>query len=80
MVHCDTTGTTCARLSSLDAVRAATLLSQYVDLDVRLYYVSVQNLVYVSGNEMTEAFTAGIMIFIEQFRAGWPWSIGVLES
>ena len=30
--------------------------------------------------EMTEAFTAGIMIFIEQFRTRWPWSIGVLES
>ena len=30
--------------------------------------------------EMTEAFTAGVMIFIEQFRARWPWSIGVLES
>ena len=29
---------------------------------------------------MTEAFTAGVMIFIEQFRARWPWSIGVLES
>ena len=27
--------------------------------------------------EMTEAFTAGVMIFIEQFRARWPWSIGV---
>ena len=27
--------------------------------------------------EMTEAFTAGVMIFIE---ARWPWSIGVLES
>ena len=31
-------------------------------------------------HEMTEAFTAGVMIFIEQFRARWPWSIGVLES
>ena len=29
---------------------------------------------------MTEAFTAGVMIFIEQFRARWPWSIGVSES
>ena len=29
---------------------------------------------------MTEAFTADIMVFIEQFRARWPWSIGVLES
>ena len=29
-------------------------------------------------DEMT--FTAGVMIFIEQFRARWPWSIGVLES
>ena len=29
---------------------------------------------------MTEAFTARIMIFIEQFRARWSWSIGVLES
>ena len=29
---------------------------------------------------MTEAFTAGIMIFIQQFRARWPWSIDVLES
>ena len=25
---------------------------------------------------MTEAFTAGVMIFIEQFRARWSWSIG----
>ena len=25
--------------------------------------------------KMTEAFTAGVMIFIEQFRARWPWSI-----
>ena len=31
-------------------------------------------------DEMTEAFTAGVMIFIEQFRARWLWSIGVLES
>ena len=30
--------------------------------------------------EMTEAFTAGVMIFIEQFRARWPWTIGLLES
>ena len=30
--------------------------------------------------EMTEAFTAGVMIFIEQFRARWQWSIDVLES
>ena len=29
---------------------------------------------------MTKAFAAGVMIFIEQFRARWPWSIGVLES
>ena len=29
---------------------------------------------------MTESFTAGVMIFIEQFRARWSWSIGVLES
>ena len=29
--------------------------------------------------QMTEAFTAGVMIFIEQFRARWPWYIGVLE-
>ena len=28
-------------------------------------------------DEMTEAFTAGVMIFIEQFQARWPWSIGV---
>ena len=33
-----------------------------------------------NNNEMTEAFTAGVMIFIEQFRARWPWSIRVLES
>ena len=25
--------------------------------------------------KMTEAFTAGVMIFIEQFWARWPWSI-----
>ena len=25
--------------------------------------------------EMTEVFTASVMIFIEQFRARWPWSI-----
>ena len=30
--------------------------------------------------QMTEAFTASVMIFIEQFRARWPWSISVLES
>ena len=30
--------------------------------------------------EMTEAFTAGVVIFIKQFRARWPWSIGLLES
>ena len=29
---------------------------------------------------MPEAFTANVMIFIEQFWAIWPWSIGVLES
>ena len=29
---------------------------------------------------MTEAFTAGVMIFIEQLQARWPWSIGLLES
>ena len=29
---------------------------------------------------MTEAFMAGVMMYIEQFRARWPWSIGVLES
>ena len=30
--------------------------------------------------KMTEAFTAGVMIFIEQFWARWPWYIGMLES
>ena len=29
--------------------------------------------------EMIKAFTAGVMIFIEQFWARWPWSIGILE-
>ena len=29
---------------------------------------------------MTKDFTAGVMIFIEQFRARWTWSIGMLES
>ena len=29
---------------------------------------------------MTQAFSAGVMIFIGQFRARWPWSIGVLAS
>ena len=29
--------------------------------------------------EMTEAFTAGVMIFIEQFQARWPWSGGILD-
>ena len=29
---------------------------------------------------MTEAFTAGVVIFIKQFRTRWPWSIDVLES
>ena len=29
-------------------------------------------------HEMTEVFTAGVMIFIEQFRARWPWSIDVV--
>ena len=28
----------------------------------------------------TKALSAGVMIFIEQFRARWPWSIGMLES
>ena len=27
---------------------------------------------------MTKAFMAGVMIFIEQFRARWPWYIGIL--
>ena len=29
---------------------------------------------------MAKAFTAGVMSFIEKFRARWLWSIGTLES
>ena len=53
MVLGDTAGVTCARISTLYAVRAATtvrILAQCVDLDVRLYYAAVQNLVYGCGN------------------------------
>ena len=27
---------------------------------------------------MTEAFTADVMVFIEPFRARWPWCVGIL--
>ena len=29
--------------------------------------------------EMTKAFMAGVMILINQFRARWSWSVGILE-
>ena len=44
------------------------------------YYCKCIRFYVESEYHMTEAFTAGVMIFIEQFRARWPWSIGVLES
>ena len=50
MVLGDTDGATCAMIASLDTVRVAPLLAQCVDLDVRLYYAAVQNLVYEHGN------------------------------
>ena len=34
---------------------------------------------YLYHSRWLKAFTAGVMIFIEQFWAIWPWSIGVLE-
>ena len=45
-----TAGATVALISSLDAVRVATLLAQYVNLGISLYYTVVQNLVYKYGN------------------------------
>ena len=50
MVLGDTTGATCTRISSLDAIRAATAAAQCFDLDVHVYYVAVQNLAYEYGN------------------------------
>ena len=50
MVLGDTAGATCFRISSLDAVRAATVLARYVDLHLRRYYAAVQNLVCGCGN------------------------------
>ena len=50
MVLDDAAISTCARISSLDAVLAATLIVQCVGLEVRLYYAAVQNLVYGCGN------------------------------
>ena len=41
---------TCARISSLVAVREPPLLAQCVNRDERLYYATVQNLVYGCGN------------------------------
>ena len=54
MVLGDTAGATCVRISSLDVVRAATAAARCLhnasDLDVRLYYTAVQNVVYGCGN------------------------------
>ena len=40
----------CTQISSLEAVWLSLLLTHCVDLDVRLYYATVQNLVYGCGN------------------------------
>ena len=48
MVLDDTAGT-CARISSLDAFVRSSLLVQCLDLDLRLYYAAVHNLVYACG-------------------------------
>ena len=50
MVLGDRTGATCERISSLDAFGRPSLIAQCVDLDERLYYAAVQNLVYECGN------------------------------
>ena len=50
MVLGDTGGATCSQSSSLDAARRPPLIAQYINLDMRLYYVANQNLVYVCGN------------------------------
>ena len=42
--------------------------------------LGVHLITFYDLHEMTEAFMAGVMIFIEQFWAIWPWSIGVIES
>ena len=49
MVLGDTVGATCAQIFSLDAVRAAAA-PQCMDLDMHLYYVTLQNLIYGRGN------------------------------
>ena len=50
---------------------------QYCEFSVSEAYPPFIALAGVPSVEMTEAFTAGVMIFIEQFRTRWPWSIGV---
>ena len=59
----------------------AQVLSQRVEIIWKKdQFLQNTNTISFTTFEMTEAFTAGVMIFIEQFRARWPWSIGVLES
>ena len=43
-------------------------------------YISKKHKCYKYLVEMTEASMAGVMIFIEQLRARWTWSIRMLES
>ena len=50
MILGDTTDATCAQISSLDTVQAATVLTHCIDLDMRLYCMAIQNLVYRCGN------------------------------
>ena len=47
-----------------------------------LFHIFILSVIFkiISADEMTKAFTASVMIFIEQFQARWPWSIGILES
>ena len=52
----------------------------YISFCFTKMYVFMKERSYLFLFEMTEAFAADVMIFIEQFWARWPWSIGVLES
>ena len=49
----ETASATCARISSLVAAEGAPLLAQCVDLDMRLYYAAVQNLIYECAPQTT---------------------------
>ena len=50
MVLGDKAGATCTRISSLDAIRVTSALTQCVDVDVRLFYAAIQNLICGCGN------------------------------